>query len=294
MQISAILSDYDGTLSPTTFLNHNNNIQNEAFTNNNYSKTLELERILWEISSKITIGIISTKDFNFLHYRTRYANIISCMMSIETIIIKHIKSDVCYKYDCIKKSILNIDSDILHKNSQQLYYIIDKISSKFKDLSIDRKLTFKNNLLAGITIDWRHLDEWNLIKKQVEPCILDIMKNEINNNNSEYLLYLQRYSTHPFVDIYSTICSKETAYDNICNIVNESHINRLENKNIIYLGDSENDNPAFRKADISIGIKSDERLNPKLDCQYLINFNQLPTFLMNLLKNDLIFSENLL
>jgi hypothetical protein len=173
MQISVILSDYDGTLSPTTFLNPNNNIQNEAFTNNNYSKTLELERILWEISSKITIGIISTKDFNFLHYRTRFANIISCMMSIETIIIKHIKLDVCYKYDCIKKSIININSDILHKNSQQLYYIIDQISSKFKDLSIDRKLTFKNNLLAGITIDWRHLDDWNLIKKQVEPCILN-------------------------------------------------------------------------------------------------------------------------
>ena len=113
---------------------------------------------------------------------------------------------------------------------------------------------------------------------------MKIVNNEINNNNnnSEYSLYIQRYSTHPFVDIYSTICSKENAYDNICNIVNESHINRLENKNIIYFGDSENDNPAFRKADISIGIKSDERLNPKLDCQYLINFNQLPKFLMNL------------
>ena len=89
MQISAILSDYDGTLSPTTFLNHNN-IKNEVFPNNNYSKTLELEKVLWEISSKIPIGIISTKDFNFLHYRTRFANVLSCMMSIETIIIKHI------------------------------------------------------------------------------------------------------------------------------------------------------------------------------------------------------------
>ena len=68
----------------------------------------------------------------------------------------------------------------------------------------------------------------------------------------------------------------------------------MKNKNIIYLGDSENDNSAFRKADVSIGIKSDERLNPKLDCQYTINFNQLPKFLMNLLKNNFIFSEKLL
>jgi len=292
MQISVILSDYDGTLSPTTFINPNNKIQNEEF-DNNYNKTSELERILWEISSKITIGIISTKDFNFLHYRTRFANIISCMMSIETIIIKHIKSTVCYEDNCVKKSILNIDSDILQKNSQQLHYIIDKTSSKFKDLSIDRKLTFKSNLLAGITIDWRHLDDWDSIKKEVEPYIMKIVNDEINKK-SQYTLFLQKYATHPFIDIYSTVCSKEIAYENIREIVNESNINGLKNKNIIYLGDSENDNSAFRKADISIGIKSDERLNPKLDCQYLIDFGQLPNFLLKLLKNDFIFSEKLL
>jgi len=292
MQISAILSDYDGTLSPTTFSNHNN-IKNEIFTNNNYNNIFELEKVLWEISSKIPIGIISTKDFNFLHYRTRFANILSCMMSIETIILRHSNSDICYKDNCVHKSMLNINSEILTMNSRKLESIVEKILVKFKDISIDRKLTFNPSLLAGITIDWRHLDDWNLIKKEVEPYILKIVNNEINNN-SEYSLYIQRYSTHPFIDVYSTICSKEIAYDNVYDILNELHINRLENKNIIYFGDSENDNPAFRKADISIGIKSDERLNPKLDCQYLINFNQLPKFLIKILKNDFIFSENLL
>jgi hypothetical protein len=43
----------------------------------------------------------------------------------------------------------------------------------------------------------------------------------------------------------------------------------------MYLGDSENDNPAFRRSDISIGIHSDTRLNPKLDCEYMLDFNQL-------------------
>jgi phosphoserine phosphatase len=62
----------------------------------------------------------------------------------------------------------------------------------------------------------------------------------------------------------------------------------------LYLGDSENDNPAFRKADISIGVRSDERLHPRLDCQYLINFSQLSKFLSMLLKNDFNFSERLL
>jgi hypothetical protein len=62
----------------------------------------------------------------------------------------------------------------------------------------------------------------------------------------------------------------------------------------MYLGDSENDNPAFRKSGISIGIRSDSRLNPILDSGYMLDFNQLPIFLKGLIDNNLIFSEELL
>jgi hypothetical protein len=62
----------------------------------------------------------------------------------------------------------------------------------------------------------------------------------------------------------------------------------------MYLGDSDNDNPAFRKSDIPIGIRSDTRLNPMLDCKYMLNFDQLPPFLRGLMDNDFIFSEDLL
>ena len=54
---------------------------------------------------------------------------------------------------------LNINSEILKMNSQKLESIVEKILTKFKDLSIDRKSTFNPSLLAGITIDWRHLDD---------------------------------------------------------------------------------------------------------------------------------------
>ena len=74
-----------------------------------------------------------------------------------------------------------------------------------------------------------------------------------------------------------------------------SEIPRIEGKwqNIMYLGDSENDNPAFRKAAVSIGILSDIRLKPKLSCKYNICFNKLPIFLKDLLEKDLQFSDNL-
>jgi hypothetical protein len=62
----------------------------------------------------------------------------------------------------------------------------------------------------------------------------------------------------------------------------------------MYLGDSENDNPAFRRADVSIGVLSDDRLNPNLDCEYTVSFNNLSIFLKKLLDNDLVFSDDLL
>jgi len=84
--------------------------------------------------------------------------------------------------------------------------------------------------------------------------------------------HIQTYATHPFIDIYAAKCDKGIAYENIL-----SHIARSERKDhrIMYLGDSENDNPAFRKANISIGVRSDERLNPNLDCRYTVNFDKL-------------------
>jgi phosphoserine phosphatase len=76
--------------------------------------------------------------------------------------------------------------------------------------------------------------------------------------------------------------------------INHDNRSSYRESNVMYLGDSENDNPAFRKSDISIGISSDKRLNPKLDCQYNIEFKRLSFFLRRLLDNDLIFSENLI
>ena len=65
----------------------------------------------------------------------------------------------------------------------------------------------------------------------------------------------------------------------------------MDGKGILYLGDSENDNPAFRKAGISIGIRSNARLNPKLQCSFYLDYEQLSSFLINLRNNDYLFND---
>ena len=104
-------------------------------------------------------------------------------------------------------------------------------------------------------------------------------------------LFIQEYSTHPFIDVYVTKLNKGGAFDSVVSKLYE--IMNIKGK-IIYLGDSENDNPAFRKADISIGVNSDNRLNPTLDCTYSIKYENLSIFLRRLVDNDFYFSESLL
>src|SRR5215216_7481683 len=75
MKISAIVSDYDGTLCPTSSLYSNNYIPQDLYN------------ILYDISTYIPICIISSKDFNFIGPNINFAKIISCIMGVETFIV---------------------------------------------------------------------------------------------------------------------------------------------------------------------------------------------------------------
>src|SRR5215213_4841183 len=82
MRIGAILSDYDGTLCPTASLKSQDNKKS------NSRIPTKLDKILWDISEKIDVCIVSSKDFGFLHSRIKFAKIASCVMGIETLLHK--------------------------------------------------------------------------------------------------------------------------------------------------------------------------------------------------------------
>jgi hydroxymethylpyrimidine pyrophosphatase-like HAD family hydrolase len=139
VQISAILSDYDGTLCPTTSVRSKENIIPE-----------ELENILWDISEKIPICIVSSKDFGFLHNKTKFASIVSCMLGIETLVLNRherimlsqrcSKEDVsdripkCHDFVCVKNSYSSIHDTMLPHNSELLSQIAEEIASNFNDV----------------------------------------------------------------------------------------------------------------------------------------------------------------
>jgi HAD superfamily hydrolase (TIGR01484 family) len=277
-RVKAIISDYDGTLVPTA------NVKNPKIN----SVPKELEEILEKVSSEIPVCIISTKDFEFLRKKTAFARVLSCMMGIETLILTKNHG----LPPTIEKRILCADLQMLQLKSQALEAIAEEVTSheEFSQLLVERK-HITDGILAGLTIDWRHLDgDWSYYSRGINHFISGLVAN-LKNPPVPIDIYVQKYSTHPFVDIYSTECNKGMAFDTVISELADVYV---DGRSIIYLGDSENDNPAFRKAGISLGIRSDARLNPKLDCHYFLNYEQLSSFLMRLRKNDYLFSVEIL
>lgn len=286
-QVNLILSDYDGTLCATTSVKGN--------TSNGIPQGLE--KILFRLSDRIPVCIISSKDFKYLHNRVRFAKVLSCVLGTETVIHNpHYGDYEIDNFGCIGYKYLITSSHSLMDNSKLLHNIVEPLQNQnYKDIAIEEKYDSANEILIGLTIDYRHLDNWQLFKENKEPSIRELIQRNINanlttNSSSKYRPFIQTYSSHPFLDVYGVECNKGLAFDNVLSQLKQGE----RGGNIMYLGDSENDNPAFRKSGISIGIRSDLRLNPILDSRYMLDFNQLPIFLKGLIDNNLIFSEELL
>jgi len=291
MKISAILSDYDGTLCPTSSLTLSNSLPED------------IHNILLAISKFIPVCIVSSKDFQSLDSCVNFALIISSIMGIETFILhketkefkNNFKSEALFNSKEVKREIINNNlftssvkqKEKLIENSFILEELSLMISKNFYDLKILRKYTYKEKILAGVSFDYRHLLKWENYKSNIEPRIIDKIYEFIKKNSPQTnTLHIQTYLTHPFLDIYSIDCNKGNVVAELRKLLNLDI-----NKNILYLGDSENDNPAFRKADLSINIKSDERLNTKLDSHYSLEFNELSYFLIKLYKENFHFTS---
>jgi hypothetical protein len=272
-----MLTDYDGTLVPTAHLrNPNANIIPS-----------KLEEILEKVCSEIPVCVISTKDFEFLKNKAAFARVLSCMMGIETLVLRNHGSP----RTIVEKRLLHAGLQVLQLKSKPLEAVAEEVNSceEFSSILIERKHT-SDGILAGLTIDWRHLSDWSYYRRGITHFVSSMVAN-LNKPPVPIDIYVQKYSKHPFLDIYSIECNKGIAFDTV---ISELPYASAHGKGTLYLGDSENDNPAFRKAGISIGIRSDARVNPKLNCGYLLDYKQLSSFLIKLRNNDYLFNDELL
>ncbi len=308
-RVAAILSDFDGTLCPTSDIKYDYN--NSKFIPHS------LEDILCEVSLTIPISIITSKDFDFIYPKTKkFAKILSCILGLETFVLndkEQIKQDKNIPYENKKLCSENIHLKdrispfdlLLSINSDILSDIAAYLEKNYQKINVEKKFLKGENLVGGITLDWRHNFNWMVNKEKYKEIVKKSISIVLNNASQKggcdiskeklafyaQNLFIQEYTSHPFIDVYVTKVNKGNAFDFVVSKLSEK--SDFHGK-IIYLGDSENDNPAFRKSDISIGVNSDDRLNPDLDCTFTIKFENLSTFLRRLVDNGFNFSESML
>ena len=250
VRIQGLFSDYDGTLSPLEVQR-----QDAAISQ-------RLRRFLSKMSKTIPIGIVSTKDLDFIRERLPFVHGISATAGLQMQVGERIIID--------ERALRS--SKKLEKACQEL---ISKIMRLGDNIMIEKKTTEDDDLIA-FCIDWRLSKNWEEAGKTVKPIL-----NELRRSG----LYVVESEKSPFVNVYPFEVDKGSALEALRS---ELHVTGP----IMYLGDSEADNSAFELADVSVGVKHLKVL-PELSCRYFIEFFELEAFILRLLDTDLDFSEDM-
>jgi hypothetical protein len=129
-KVFAIISDYDGTLVPTTATRANDR-------NNRIAE--RLGKLFLEISRQIPVCVPSSKDYRFLHDKVPFAKIILCILGIETVVVGRdnnnpSSSDTAAKI--LSRHLLVDKDDSLRSNDSILNHQADNVASRFLEIEI--------------------------------------------------------------------------------------------------------------------------------------------------------------
>jgi len=219
---------------------------------------LETRVVLGRVGRFLPIAIITMKDLSFVMPRTPFARAWATMGGLEMRIGKRV-----LRRDRLEHSLPNV--------SRALKYAKTRVTDT--GIEIEEKQDSEGHVIA-FCVDWRRaksaekaMGEANLVATYCERLRLELL----------------RYEGQPFFDVYAMPVNKGQA---IREVLKELGLN----DGVLYIGDSEADNPAFEAADVSVGVIHDENRSLELACDYFVKFEDLPSFLNALLTNDLLFS----
>ena len=222
---------------------------------------LETGVMLRQISRFLPISIFTMKDLAFVMPKTPFAHAWSAMGGLETQIGKRV-----LKRESLESRLPNISHAIDYARS---HITAGGVEIEEKQDSEARTIAF--------CVDWRRTRDPGAAKRQAKV---------VANYCKALKLRVLRYENRPFYDVYPVAPDKGRA-------LQETLEELAVESGVLYLGDSEMDNSAFRVSSISIGVLHDETPLKLLDCDYLVKFEDVPSFLKALLVNGLRFRSDL-
>ncbi len=218
----------------------------------------ETEKILYRLKQLIPVGIITTKDLSFIVRRTPFASAWCAIGGLEMKIGDRVTKD---------PRVLSA----LPYISLALEY-----AKRWSDkgLFIEEKHDSSGRTIA-FCVDWRQSQDQKEAEARASKVMAGCQKPPLN---------VIKYEGQPFFDVYPCRTDKGKA-------LAELKRNLGVQDGVMYMGDSKVDNPAFRVADIGIGVLHEESAGD-LDCDYYVKFEDVASLLQHLAENSLVFSQD--
>lgn len=238
-EVRALFLDYDGTINPLSVLRSDSKVSSENMA------------VLRQISRRIPVAVITTKDLAFVVKKTPFANAWAGLGGLEIKI-----GNVLTRAACLGKMKAHL--------AVALQYAMDLSGN---DLVIEEKRDSDGTTVA-FSVDWRRAMD----RRKAQERALKIA------SYCEMLpIVLTKYEGQPFFDVFPCPVDKGKA------------LLELKRKlglctGILYMGDSIVDNPAFEAADIAVGVMHDETPDG-LACDYFVKFEDVTAFLQGLLRS---------
>ena len=232
MKISAIFSDYDGTLAP----------EDVALDASGVPK--DVEETLLRLSSSVPVVIVTSKDYGFVRPRTPYARAWACVSGLEIVL-----SDGRSFAPPQTGSRLREGLDYVRRRNGS-------------GLALEIKRSTAKGLLA-FSLDWRG--------KPAPPS--DFIATAVADL-SRMGLTVAYDPTRPYLDVFGRKPDKGGAVREMKRLLGV-------NGNVLFMGDSTADNPAFEEADLTVCVDHGQSLEG-LACGYTLKRGNLAQFLRSL------------